>query len=484
TQLVKVHDTTAPAADAASLPDVIAQCSATLPAAPTATDACEGPITGVADVTGPFGQGDHTITWTFTDSHGNSSTQTQLVKVHDTTAPAVDAASLPDVIGQCSATLPAAPTATDACEGPITGVADLTGPFAQGPYTTPFRSTDSHGNSSTQTQLVKVHDTTAPAADAASLPDVISQCSATLPAAPTATDACEGPISGVADVTGPFGQGDHTITWTFSDSHGNSSTQSQLVKVHDTTAPVANSASLPDVIGQCSATLPAAPKIGRASCSEIGGVADVTGPFGQGDHTITWTFSDSHGNSSTQTQLVKVHDTTAPAANAASLPDVIAQCSATLPAAPTATDACEGPITGVADVTAPFGQGDHTLTWTFSDSHGNSSTQTQLVKVHDTTAPVANAASLPDVIAQCSATLPAAPTATDACEGPITGVADVTGPFGQGDHTITWTFSDSHGNSSTQSQLVKVHDTTAPVANSASLPDVIGQCSATLPAAP
>src|SRR5439155_1530230 len=156
------------------------------------------------------------------------------------------------------------------------------------------------------------------------------------------------------------------------------------------------------------------------------------------------------------------------------LPDVIGQCSATLPAAPTATDACEGPLTVPARRSSHLGQGDHTITWTFSDSHGNSSTQTQLVKVHDTTAPVANAASLPDVIGQCSATLPAAPTATDACEGPITGVSDFTGPFGQGDHTITWTFSDSHGNSSTQTQLVKVHDTTAPVANAASLPDVIG----------
>src|SRR5438093_9844298 len=181
---------------------------------------------------------------------------------------------------------------------------------------------------------------------------------------------------------------------------------------------------------------------------------------------------------------VKVHDTTAPVGNAASLPDVIAQCSATLPAAPPATDACEGPITLLDALPISFGQGDHTITWTFSDSHGNSSTQSQLVKVHDTTAPAANAASLPDVIAQCSATLPAAPTATDACKGPISGVADVTGPFGQGDHTITWTFTDSHGNSSTQTQLVKVHDTTAPAANAASLRSEERRGGTKLPAAP
>ena len=288
------------------------------------------------------------------------------------------------------------------------------------------------------------------------LPDVIAQCSATLPAAPTMTDASEGLITGVADVSGPFDQGDHTIRWTYTDSQGNSTTQTQLVKVHDTEAPVANEASLLDVTAQCSATMPAAPTATDACEGLITGVADVSGPFDQGDHTITWTYTDSHGNSSTQTQWVKVHDTEAPVANAASLLDVTAQCSATLPAAPTATDACEGPITGVADVAGPFGEGDHTITWTFTDSHGNSSTRTQLVKVHDTIAPVANAASLLDVTAQFSATLPVAPTATDACEGPISGVADATGPFGQGDHTITWTFTDSRGNSSTQTQLVKV----------------------------
>src|SRR5204863_7412158 len=82
-------------ADAASLPDVIAQCSTNLPAAPTATDACEGAIAGVADVSGPFGQGDHAITWTFTDSHGNSSTRTPLVNTPELTAPTDNAASLP-----------------------------------------------------------------------------------------------------------------------------------------------------------------------------------------------------------------------------------------------------------------------------------------------------------------------------------------------------------------------------------------------------
>jgi HYR domain len=160
---------------------------------------------------------------------------------------------------------------------------------------------------------------------------------------------------------------------------------------------------------------------------------------------------------------VHVHDTIAPVPNAGSLPDVNAQCSANLPAAPTATDNCDGAINGTPSSPGPFGQGDHVVTWTFTDGQGNSATQTQAIHVHDTIAPVPDAGSLPDVIAQCSANLPAAPTATDNCDGAINGTPSTPGPFGQGDFTIVWTFTDSHGNSSTQNQAVHVHDTTPPV---------------------
>jgi HYR domain len=463
---VTVNDITAPVPNAGSLPDVIGQCSANLPTAPTATDNCDGAITGTPSNAGPFGQGDATVTWTFTDSHGNSSTQTQAVHVHDTTPPAPDAASLAEVTGQCSANLPQAPTAHDNCDsGVITGVPDNAGPFGQGDTTITWTFTDSHGNSSTQTQAVHVHDTIPPVPNAPSLPDVTGQCSANLPQAPTAHDNCDsGVITGVPDNAGPFVQGDTTITWTFTDSQGNSSTQTQAVHVHDTIAPVPNAGSLPDVTTQCLATLPSAP-IATDNCDgAITGTPSNPGPFGQGDFVITWTFTDSHNNSSTQIQAVHVHDTTAPVPNAGSLPAVTAQCSANLPAAPTATDNCDGAITGTPSNPGPFGQGDFVITWTFTDSHNNSSTQIQAVHVHDTTAPVPNAGSLPAVTAQCSATLPTAPTATDNCDsGVITGTPDMSGPFGQGDFVITWTFTDSHNNSSTQTQAVHVHDTMAPV---------------------
>ncbi|RNC79839.1 MAG: T9SS C-terminal target domain-containing protein, partial [Winogradskyella sp.] len=109
-------------------------------------------------------------------------------------------------------------------------------------------------------------------------------------------------------------------------------------------------------------------------------------------------------------------------------------------------------------------QGTTTVTWTFDDGNGNTSTQTQDIVVNDTTAPVPDAASLPDATGQCSATIASAPTATDNCGGTITGTTtDSLTSSTQGTTTVTWTFDDGNGNTSTQTQDIVVNDTTAPV---------------------
>jgi len=103
-----------------------------------------------------------------------------------------------------------------------------------------------------------------------------------------------------------------------------------------------------------------------------------------------------------------------------------------------------------------------TRTWTAKDAALNESSCDQIIFVVDTLAPVPDAAALPTITAECEALRPSPPAATDACEGPITATTDAPATFGQGDFTIVWTFTDSKGNSSTQQQLVSVHDTTPP----------------------
>ena len=69
-----------------------AECEITTLTPPTATDVCDGQIEGVTDATLPITEST-TITWTFTDSTGIITTQTQEVIIEDTTASSLD----PDV---------------------------------------------------------------------------------------------------------------------------------------------------------------------------------------------------------------------------------------------------------------------------------------------------------------------------------------------------------------------------------------------------
>ncbi|MFN3758606.1 MAG: T9SS type A sorting domain-containing protein [Algoriphagus aquaeductus] len=459
-----------------NLPDIYSECSVTL-TAPTATDDCEGTITGTTtDPTSYSEQGTYTITWTYDDGNGNTSTQTQTVIVDDTTAPVPAVAELPTMSGQCSVTV-TAPTANDACEGTITGT--TTDPLtynAQGTYTITWTYDDGNGNTSTQTQTVIVDDTTAPVPAVAELPTISGQCAVEV-SAPKAIDACEGEITGTT--TDPLtydAQGTYTITWTYDDGNGNASTQTQTVIVDDTTAPVPAVAELPVISGQCAVTV-TAPTANDTCKGTITGT--TTGPLtyeAQGTYTITWTYDDGNGNTSTQTQTVIVDDTTAPVPAMAELPTISAQCAVTVDV-PTANDACEGTITGTTTDPLTYDtQGTYTITWTYDDGNGNTSTQTQTVIVDDTTAPVPVVAELPTISGQCAVTV-TTPTANDACKGTITGTtSDPLTYTTQGTYTITWTYDDGNGNTSTQTQTVIVDDTTAPVPAVAQLPTISGQC--------
>jgi HYR domain/Galactose oxidase, central domain len=282
---------------------------------------------------------------------------------------------------------------------------------------------------------------------------------------PDAGDA----ISFSASPAGPYGIGVTNVILTVTDNHGASSTCNATVTVKDDTKPVITGCPTDITVytgrrTTCDAVATWTAPTASDNCHLASFTSDRNSgdTFPVGQTTVTYTAKDDAGNTSTCSFKVTVVDNTKPVPDAASLPDVIAQCSANLPAAPTATDNCDGVISGTPSNPGPFGQGDYIITWTFKDNAGNSSTQNQAIHVHDTIAPVPNASSLPDVNEQCSANLPAAPAATDNCDGAIIGTTTSTGPFGQGDFTIVWTFSDSHGNSSTQNQAVHVHDTTPP----------------------
>lgn len=101
----------------------------------------------------------------------------------------------------------------------------------------------------------------------------------------------------------------------------------------------------------------------------------------------------------------------------------------------------------------------------------------QLITITATDAidPVADAASLSTLTAQCVITSLTAPTATDNCAGTVTGTHNASLPL-TASATVTWTFDDGNGNISTQTQDVVINDSTDPVADFGSLPTITEYC--------
>lgn len=135
------------------------------------------------------------------------------------------------------------------------------------------------------------------------------------------------------------------------------------------------------------------------------------------------------------------------------LPQLFAACDMNL-TAPTALYNNQ-PVTGTTDTMNFSSQGNHLIEWTYV--MGNDTiTQLQLLTIADTEAPQADQAQLADLTGPCPYIL-TAPTATDNCIGTITGTTDSLTFTTAGHYTITWTYTDSAGNSSTQQQSLTVN---------------------------
>ena len=299
TQDVIIDDVTAPVADTASLADITAECSVASLTPPTATDNCEGTITGTTTTTFPITtQGTTVVTWTYDDGNGNTSTQTQDVIIDDVTAPVADTAPLADITAECSVASLTPPTATDNCEGTITGTTTTTFPITtQGTTVVTWTYDDGNGNTSTQTQDVIIDDVTVPVADTAPLADITAECSVASLTPPTATDNCEGTITGTTTTTFPITtQGTTVVTWIYDDGNGNTSTQTQNVIIDDITAPVvtncpSNINQDPDV-DNCVSIVTWIPPTATDNCTNPVAVSSTHSPgdtFSAGITTVIYT---------------------------------------------------------------------------------------------------------------------------------------------------------------------------------------------------
>ena len=259
-----------------------------------------------------------------------------------------------------------------------------------------------------------------------------------------------------------FSLGTSIIIWTAVDNSGNSSFATQEVNVVDTTPPIISLIS--DKIVEAVSPYQNIVKLEVPDADDILGVISVTSDapefFPLGETIVTWISTDIAGNTASTEQRIILIDETSPVLQ---LPeDLVVEATSSDQNQISLGDATATDNIDIASVTndAPdtFPLGETVVTWTATDSSGNSATATQTVSVVDTTAPELI---IPENIIVDSITIEklveiGEANAIDLVDTLPAVTNDAPEIFPLGDTIVTWSVADQFGNSASLQQLVSV----------------------------
>jgi hypothetical protein len=389
-----------------------------------------------------------------------------------------------------------AATASDATDGSVTVTNDAPDVFSIGSTIVTFSAVDSLGNVGSNTATVTVEDQSAPtvtppaattvaAVDASGTPATDAAIVAFL-AAVSASDNVDSQLTVTNDAPEVFALGDTTVTFTTTDSSGLTGSATAVLTVADQTAPVitvpaAITVAATDADGTAASdTSIAAFLVGASAADNVDAEVSVTndGPsvFPLGVTTVTFTATDSAGNSASQTALVTVSDQAGPVITppsdvtiAATNADGTAVTDANIVsflAGATAADNVDTDLTITNDAPDVFPLGDTTVTFAATDAAGNQGTASSVVTISDLTPPVINAAATLVVLGtedgvpaseQAIVDYLASVTATDNVDGALSGIQN-DGPdfYPFGETTVTFTVSDAAGNQASAQTVVNI----------------------------
>lgn len=464
----------------AALTGVADNCATTLTQAPASGTAVNGVGTQV-------------VTMTVTDISGNTASCAFNVQKTDNTNPVITQCPANRNIylnADCQVVIPdlrAEVSATDNCSATTASQssAGLTLSLQHGSTTTAVVNvSDASGNTVSCSVILTVQDNTAPlvTCPAAQSIELLENCSVNLPdysLLATALDNCTSSANIVwsQNAASVSTAGVQTITLTAADAAGNEGTCQFTLTKTDNTAPTA---VCNDIVIELTdrntyqlsqAQLDAIASGSADNCAFTYNIpANTQFDCSNRNNTVavTLTVTDASGNTSTCVANVFVNDPNSvcnepPLAVCQNITvNLNSDCTAGISNTAVnngSSDPDNDPLTYSVSPFAFSGVGTTTVTLTVSDGEFSDHC-TATVTTVDVTAPVATITSLENVTAECSVTLET-PTATDACDGTITATtSDPTTYNVQGTYTVTWTYTDASGNSSSQTQTVIVDDNT------------------------
>jgi hypothetical protein len=423
--------------------------------------------------------GPNPVVLTVEDASGNTSTCTAMVTVVDDRSPTITCPSNVTVnvdAGSCVATSVdlGAPVVSDNC-GIQSLVDDATAEFPIGTTVVTWTATDTSGNASTCQQSVTVIDTTPPEARCQDI-TVYLNASGQASITPADVDAGSSDNCGISSRQVSKGGftcsdlGPNLVSLTVEDASGNTDACTATVTVVDDLPPQAvcrNQTVYLDASGQAAIT---AADIDAGSADNCGIAsrwlnkttfmcADL------GINTVTLTVEDTSGNTDTCAATVTVVDSRRPTmtcpANVTTEVDP-GRCTATNVnlGTPIVNDNC-----GIASVTndepAQFPLGATWVTWTATDTSGNTETCTQRVTVEEHVPPTVNCPG--NITTETTSSLGKVVTfsasATDNCDpSPNVSCSPPSGTrFPIGTTWITCTATDASGNQNTCQFTVTVN---------------------------
>lgn len=478
---VNVTDALAPQLTLLGADPLILECKAafTDPGA-TANDTCDGALGNIAGsgTVNTNAPGSYLRTYTVSDASGNTTSITRTVQVVDTVAPQITRIGAASIAVACGGTLndPAA-TASDACAGNLTPIIEVSGAVdvnTPGTYTRTYTVSDPAGNTAGTTREFVVSDSVPPVITLLGASNITIACGGALndPGA-TALDACGGvslqvSTGGTVDTSTP---GLYQRTYSATDATGNTAQISRTFEVTDSTAPVVtlNGAATLTVACQGAFNDPGATALD--ACGETvltvlasGGV-DTNTP---GSYTLTYSSTDGAGNTGTATRTVEVVDRVAPVVTLNGAASLALACGTEyIELGATAVDACDGALEVTAGPAPDTGNlATYDVTYTATDSSGNTGSVTRTVLVELDAPPVISVAGGDTQTVACGTEFVGLEYSVVApCLGDLTASVEVTGTVDTtepGAYPIQLSLPDFGGGPALKTVTVSVVDSTAP----------------------